>query len=301
MQIGLCLPTFEQIATRETIVRATELAEAEGYDSVWVTDHVIMAHGQEHPYGHIFEALATLAYAGALTQRVLLGTSILVLTQRNAIVVAKEMATLDALTNGRVILGVGAGWNEKEFNMLGANFHRRGKRLEEQIAVMRALWTQAPASFQGKHHRIEDALFSPKPVQAAGIPIWIGGNSDFAVQRAGRIGDGWHVTGMTADYIAQHRELLAQANTDGRPFTISARLEVDLNGRLPTQFTGPDGSKRRRLGGSLDQMRRDIEQYAQAGISHVVLVFMEPDVDSFTRNATAVARELLPIVREARR
>ncbi|MCA1553867.1 MAG: LLM class flavin-dependent oxidoreductase, partial [Chloroflexi bacterium] len=135
MQFGLCLPTFEEIATREAILHSAELAEREGFDSLWVTDHVIMAQGQEHPYGHIYEALTTLAVVAGMTERVRLGTSIIVLPQRSAVVVAKEVATLDALSNGRVILGVGAGWNEKEFAFLNANFHRRGKLLEEQVAV----------------------------------------------------------------------------------------------------------------------------------------------------------------------
>ena len=293
MQFGFCLPTFESIATREIIARTAHLAEEQGWDSIWVTDHVVMSAGQEHPYGHIFEALSTLAYAAALTQRVLLGTSVIVLPQRSAVVVAKEAATIDALSNGRLILGVAAGWNDKEFAFIGADFHRRGRVLEEQIAAMRALWTQQSPSFHGKRHHFEDALFSPKPAQPSGIPIWIGGNSDFALQRAVRIGDGWHLTGMPPERFEQARDLIAHG-VGARPFALSARLEVDMSGSLPTQFSGPDGTQRRRLGGTSADMARDLERYARVGVSHVVLVLRDDEPDSLVLHMTQIAHDVIP-------
>ena len=298
MKFGFCLPTFEAIATTETITRTAVLAEEQGWDSVWVTDHVVMAAGQEHPYGHIFEALSTLSYVAALTQRVRLGTSIVVLPQRNAVVVAKEVATLDALSRGRVILGVAAGWNEKEFEFIGADFHRRGRVLEEQISTMRALWTQARPNFRGKTYHFEDALFSPKPVQPSGVPVWLGGNSDFALRRALRIADGWHLTGMPPERFTQARER-TQATTAGQPFTLSVRLEVDMSGKLPTEFVGPDGTKRRRLGGSTAAIARDVEQYAAAGVSHAVLVLRDDDEAGLVAHMGQIAREVIPHFAEA--
>lgn len=292
MQFGLVLPTFEQIATRDAIVRASQLAEAQGWDSVWVTDHVLMGAGQEHPYGHIYEAITTLAYVGALTQRVKLGTSIIVLPQRNAIVVAKEAATIDALTQGRVILGVAAGWNEREFNFLSANFKRRGRHLEEAIAVMRALWSQAHPSYEGRCYQFANTLFSPKPAQAGGIPIWLGGNSDAAARRAGRIADGWQLTGMPVERVTQGLQVV-RSELNGRPFTVSVRIEVDLAGKLPTEFAGPDGSKRCRLGGSTT-MARDIEAYQQAGVQQMVLVFPDNDLDTFVEQVTSFATDVMP-------
>ncbi len=292
MQFGLCLPTFEQVATSEAISRAAQLADEDNWDSIWVTDHVLMASNQPHPYGHIYEALTTLAYAGRIAPRAKLGTSIIVLPQRNPIIVAKEAATLDALSAGRVILGVAAGWNEKEFGFLGADFKRRGRRLEESIAIMRTLWTQPNPSFEGRFYRFNDTLFSPKPAQADGIPVWLGGNSQAAAERAARIADGWHVTGMTPDYVAQMMERIRPL-LDDRPFTVSARLEVELSGRLPIEFTGPDGTKRRRLGPSLDAMAREVERYGQAGVEHLVLVFTDDQLDTMVKHIQHVAREVV--------
>lgn len=292
MQFGLCLPTFETIATRDAIVRAARLADDEGWDSVWVTDHVLMASDQPHPYGHIFEALSTLAFVAGMTRRVKLGTSIIVLPQRNPIVVAKEIATLDVLSQGRVLLGVAAGWNEREFAFLGVDFHQRAKRLKEYVAVMRALWTQPNPSFQGNFYRFSNTLFSPKPVQAH-IPIWLGGNSDAAARRAARIGDGWHVTGTAPEGVQKSVDMIRPL-LNNRAFTISVRSEVVLNGSLPIEFAGPDGTKRRRLGPTLADIIRGVEEYRAVGAKYMVFVLRDDDMAEMETHIKEIAREVLP-------
>lgn len=292
MKFGLSLPTFETIATRDAIVRATQLAEEGGWDSIWTTDHVLMAVGQEHPYGHLFEAMTTLAYVAGITTRVKLGTSILVLPARNAIVVAKEVAALDQLSQGRVIVGIAPGWNEREFGFLGADFHRRGRLLDEQIAVMRALWSQPNPAFEGKFYHFTDTLFSPKPAQTT-IPIWIGGNSDAGIKRAVRVGDGWHVTGLVPDHIKRTVETMRPLIKE-RSFTISVRAEVTLDGKLPIDFKGPDGSPRRRLGPTTDDMIRDIEAYQEVGVEHMIFVLRDDDLGSLEKHMKEIARDILP-------
>ncbi len=292
MKFGLTLPTFETIATREAILRATQLAEEGGWDSIWTTDHVLMAVGQEHPYGHLFEAMTTLAYVAGMTMRVKLGTSVLVLPARNAIVIAKEIAALDQLSQGRVILGIAPGWNEREFGFLGADFHRRGRLLDEQIAVMRALWSQPNPSFDGKFYRFKDTLFSPKPVQAT-IPIWIGGNSDAGIKRAARLGDGWHSTGLVPDHIKRTVETMRPMIKD-RAFTISVRAEVTMDGKLPIDFNGPDGSPRRRLGPTTGDMIRDIEAYQQVGVEYMVFVLRDDNISELEKHIKEIARDVLP-------
>ena len=292
MKFGLSLPNFETIATRQSIVRATQLAEEGGWDSVWVTDHVLMAIGQEHPYGHLFDGLTTLAYVAGITQRVKLGTSILVLPQRNAILVAKEVAALDQLSEGRVMLGIAPGWNEREFGFLGADFHKRGRILDEQIAVMRTLWSQPNPAFEGRFYRFKDTIFSPKPVQAK-IPIWIGGNSQAGIKRAARLGDGWHVTGLVPEHIKQMVEPVRPTITD-RPFSISVRAEVTLDGKLPADFNGPDGSPRRRLGPTTDDMVRDIQAYEKVGVEYMVLVLRDDEMSAMESHWQEIAREVLP-------
>ncbi|MBI3914733.1 MAG: LLM class F420-dependent oxidoreductase [Chloroflexi bacterium] len=292
MQFGFCLPTFSTLGARDAILHSAELAEQDGWDSVWVTDHVLMQTGTPTPYAHLYEALTTLSFVAGMTRRVKLGTSILVLPQRNAIVVAKQIAALDALSAGRMILGVGAGWNEKEFEYLGADFHRRGKRLEEQIAVMRALWTQEQPAFEGRDHHFADTVFSPKPAQTR-LPIWIGGNSEPAARRAARLGDGWHITGTAP---ARAREIIdaLRPQIGEKPFTFSARVETDPTGKLPVQFAGPDGSPRRRLSIAPDDAARDIETYRAAGIEYLVIVFMGDSAEKMYAHSRILAREVLP-------
>src|ERR671939_408171 len=163
MRFGVALPHFSRLASREAVVATAREAEALGYDSVWVTDHVLMAADQPEPYGTILEAAVTLTFVAALTERVRLGTSVIVLTQREPVLVAKQEATLDVLSNGRLILGVGAGWNEREFGFLGASFHDRGRRLDEYIQVLRTLWSAPEPRYVGQFICFGEVSFQPRP------------------------------------------------------------------------------------------------------------------------------------------
>lgn len=292
MKFGLALPNFDAVASRDSITRAAQLAEEGGWDSVWVTDHVLMAPNQRQEYEHLFEALTTLAYVAGITRRVKLGTSILVLPARNAILTAKEIAALDQLSAGRVILGVAPGWNEREFGFLNADFHRRGRILNEQIAVMRALWTQPSPAFEGKFYKFSGTVFSPKPVQK-NIPLWIGGNSAAGIQRAARLGDGWHVTGSAPKVIQQYWDTIRPL-VGSKPFTLSARLEVTLDGKLPLDFKGPDGSARKRLGPTTADMNRVLEEYQKIGVEYIVLVFRDAEWSAMEKHIQDIARDVLP-------
>jgi probable F420-dependent oxidoreductase len=271
MKFGLDLPHFNQIATRDSILDAARMAEDEGWDSVWVTDHVVMPSPPPRPYGHFYEAITTLALVGGMTQRVKLGTSAIVLAQRNPIIVAKQISTLDTLSQGRVILGVTAGWIESEFELLGADFHRRAQILEEGVGVLRALWTQETPSFSGQFFRFANTVFSPKPAQPH-LPIWICGKSDRTVERAARIGDGWHMAGATPERVKQVVELI-HPHLDGRPFTYSVRIRApsSIEGALPL-----------------------VEAYRDAGVEHIVFGYVDADIRTMLTHARGLARELLP-------
>ncbi|OGO43464.1 MAG: hypothetical protein A2Z04_06450 [Chloroflexi bacterium RBG_16_57_9] len=292
MKFGVCLPTFDQHGTREAITQVARRADDHGWDSVWTTDHVLMAANQQRPYGHLVEAMTTLAYVAGMTQRVRLGTSVIILAQRNPIVVAKEAAAIDVLSGGRMILGVGAGWNAREFAFLGADFHRRGRILDEGIQVMRALWTQPQPAFEGRFFKFSETVFSPKPVQPGGIPIWVGGNSEPPARRAARLGDGWHITGSTPEQIS-HLMNLIQPEIQRQPFTLSARMEVDLTGRLPAQFPGMDGSPRRRLSGSVKEIIQGFEDYARVGVEYIVCVFTDEKVEDLLAHMRVFEEEVI--------
>src|SRR3989338_1597807 len=162
-----------------------ERVEAVGFDSVWCGDHIVF----NIP---LYESLTLLSFYAAHTRRIRVGTCVYLLALRNPTVVAKITATLDALSGGRLIFGVGVGGEiPKEFEACGIHHTERGARVNEGIEVLRTLWTQAPASFSGRFVKFEGVSIDPKPAQPGGPPIWIGGRSDAALQRAGRLGDGW--------------------------------------------------------------------------------------------------------------
>jgi probable F420-dependent oxidoreductase len=154
----------------------------------------------------ILESLATLGYIAAVTSRVTLGTEVLVLPQREPTLVAKQVSTLDTLSGGRMRLGVGVGWQESEYEALGEEFHTRGKRMDDAIQLLRAYWGEAHVSFSSEHYRAVEMAMEPKPPQGARLPIWIGGYSDAAFRRAGRLGDGW-VASRVSDEESARRAL----------------------------------------------------------------------------------------------
>ncbi len=173
MQFGLTLPNFQYgaPATREHLLDVAQVAEECGYTSMWTSDHILV--GADFPrYGTIFECLTTLAWLAAKTEHIRVGTSILIAPLRNAILTAKQVATIDNLTGGRFVLGVGLGWNEGEFHFLGADWKRRAQIMDESLQVIRNLWTSERPTFAGDFYQYENTLFFPKPAQPGGPPIW---------------------------------------------------------------------------------------------------------------------------------
>jgi probable F420-dependent oxidoreductase len=236
MELGAVFPTTE-IGGDPGAVRAfAQAAEELGYRRITTYDHVL---GAEHadrqppltgPYSvaHAFrEPMVLLGYLAALTSRIELATGVLVLPQRQTALVAKQAAEVDVLSNGRFVLGVGTGWNHVEYTALGVPFRDRGRRLEEQVDVLRALWREPVVDVDGRFHRIERAGLNPLPGRL--IPIWFGGTSDAALARSARIGDG-HVFGLAGDRIAAPvRALLGHLDAAGRdPATFGMEAVIDI-------------------------------------------------------------------------
>ena len=219
MQFGVLLPQFGALArgadVTQRIRTVAQTAERLGYDVLWTAEHIIFPptittpypYGDRFPYpitDPILDIVATLSYVAAITSRITLGSSVLVLPYRNPIVLAKELASLDVLSNGRLLLGVAAGWLKEEFDMLGVPFHERGRRTDEYVTLLRALWTQERVTFRGSSFDLSAAAFFPKPVQRPHPPIWIGGGSPAALRRVARLGDGWSaVPRPTLDDLAR--------------------------------------------------------------------------------------------------
>src|SRR3954452_6090589 len=196
MQPAIILPTMPRGATPEGIAAAAETADRLAWQTAWTTDHVLVPHATEAEYGTIYDVIVTLAWVGAQFPRLRLGTSVIVVPMRNAVVLAKDLATLDSLSGGRLSAGVGVGWNEVEFANVGAAdvFHRRGAYLDETIALWRHLWSGSTGPVEGRFHQFADFVFGPLPAQRGSLPIVIGGRSDAAFRRTARLGDGFHAS-----------------------------------------------------------------------------------------------------------
>ena len=192
MQLGIHLPHAGEQASPALIRRAAMRAEDLGLDDVWVSEHIIVPRAQFPRSPLFYDPVLTLTLAAAVTKRVRLGTSVLVLPMRHPLPLAKELATLQNFSDGRLILGAGVGWLEAEFAALGVPFNERGRRTDEGVAMMRAVWTQDPVTFRSKYipAEIVDMTMTPLPVRP--IPIWFGARSEAAYKRTVRIGDGWH-------------------------------------------------------------------------------------------------------------
>ncbi len=204
MKFGLMFANTGPFSHPESLARLAQTAEARGVESLWTVEHVVIPVGYQSPYPYspsgkipgaenvsIPDPLLPLAFVAAVTKTIRLGTGILILPQRHPAYVAKEVATLDVLSKGRAILGIGSGWLAEEFEVVGVPFRERGARTDESIRAIRSLWQASPASFSGKFYRWPVVESNPKPVQSGGVPIVIGGHSEAAARRAARLGNGF--------------------------------------------------------------------------------------------------------------
>jgi len=204
MKLSVEFPSVSYREGHDAVRRFARTVEQIGYDHIDIFDHVVMGHPMEGrppgPYNAampIIEALMGLSYLAAVTSRVTLGTEVLVLPQREPTLVAKQISTLDTLSGGRVRLGIGVGWQESEYEAMGEDFHTRGARMDEAIQLLRTYWGEARVDFAGKAYRAVAMAMEPKPPQGRALPIWIGGNSEAALRRVGRLGDGWLASRVT--------------------------------------------------------------------------------------------------------
>jgi probable F420-dependent oxidoreductase len=277
-------------ASAEAIEVAADLALELGWSTVWVTDHVLVPTGPEaEEYGHIFEALTTLAYVAARTPSLRLGTSALIVGMRQATVLAKELATLDVLSRGRVIAGIALGDQPVEFaNLERADvYRRRAAYLEEAVALWRHLWSGSTAPFIGRFHTLTDYAFSPLPVQGARLPVWLGGWSEAAIRRAGRIGDGYHATKASPRAMTAAIEILKnECAAARRPLpAVSVRLRVRF-GAAPSDAPYV-------LAASAREMVSELEKFAAIGVAHIALVFEDQNIRSFSASARRFDREVV--------
>ncbi len=269
MQLGIHLPHIGRKAGPDAIRRAAIQAEELGFDDVWVSEHIIVPKdGGYPPSPNFWDPVLTLTWAAACTSRVRLGTSVLVLPLRHPLPLAKELATLQNLSNGRLILGGGVGWLEAEFDALGVPFRERGRRMDEGIAMMQAVWSQDPVTFEAKWIQAKIASMRSHPLPIAPIPIWIGGSSDAALARAARL-DGWHGSRTPPEKAAEVVKRL-RATRPESSFTISLRLGCNAH--------------------NVGAMRDELAAYRDAGVQHVMAAPEDRDLDTYLATAEAFRR-----------
>lgn len=276
MQIGLFVPLGNGNANADILRTLGREAEARGFESIWVAEHVVMFDDYESQYPYadngrfpgggdtgLLEPLTALTYLAAVTDRIRLGTGICLVPQRNPVYTAKQVVDLDNLSGGRVDFGIGVGWLEEEFDVVAAPFAHRGARTDEYLQVMRSLWTEDPSAFEGEHYTLRECRMYPKPVQTPHPPIHVGGESRAALRRVARHGQGWYTFNRAPEDLdeplAQLDELLA---TEGR-----TRTDPDNGVELSVcPYLKPleDGA---------------IEGYAERGVDRVVLLCLAFDVD----------------------
>jgi probable F420-dependent oxidoreductase len=297
MHIGCHLPTQGPVATREALLSFCREAETRAIASLWVSDHVVFprtASGR-YPGGRFpftpdtpyLEPVAVLAAAAVATTKARIGSSVFILGHRHPVVMAKMLTTIDTLSDGRLICGVGVGWWEEELTLLGAPFHQRGRQADEILRILKVLWTSDHPRFQGEFYRFDDIGFAPKPRQKPHPPIWVGGDSPGAFRRVVALGDGWHATSKTPEELRAGLERLrAAADTARRPFKT-----IELSVRV--------GLRRESLRDSLQAVVDQLCAYKALGLTHVLLDFRRDSLGEMLESLDLVAKEIRPAVDRA--
>jgi probable F420-dependent oxidoreductase len=256
------------VASGEAVARAAQHAEDLGFTDVWISDHIVHPAEQTYPSPFLLDPFATLSWAAAVTERVRLGTSVLVVPQHNPVWLANHLATVDVMSGGRLVIGAGIGWSRREYEALGHRFDDRGKRMDEILDLLRTAWRDDPASFEGEHYRFQEIRFLPKPERE--IPIWIGGGVEASFRRAIEKGDGFQVVGLKPPEIEPIVERLRRDRPE-ETFTISARTGWDPQGMDPGLIREEQGA------------------FEAVGVQHMVAAPWQKDLDSWLRSMDLLA------------
>jgi probable F420-dependent oxidoreductase len=312
VRFGFSVQGRGALADREDLGTLARRADALGYDSIFVTDRMLIpvASTSGYPYSPTgafplgpdepwLEALTAVTWLATITHRIHVGTSVLIVPYRNPVFTARALATADYLSGGRVILGAGIGWWREEFEAVGVPFAERAARTLESLRIMKEIWTKPRVAFEGRFWRIAEAGgVRPHPAQRPHIPIWIGGHSEAALRRVVAIGDGWHPLGLRppvalhppemAAAVRHLQDLAVAAKRDPRGITITFKGPVKLDSAAPKN-RGP-------LTGSPAQIVEDLSAYVAAGVEHFVLDFSVPTVPEMLDVLERFAADVRPKV-----
>ncbi len=273
MKIGIHLPQFGKAIVPGGVERAAREAEQQGFDDVWVSDHLVIPKDQPYPAPYILDPLQTLAFAAAATERIGLGTSVLVGPQyASPLALANTLASLDAMSSGRLTVGLGTGWSKAESEALGGHFDHRGARLDEMIRMFRTVWENSTADFDGTYYpSFEQIRVLPPPAHR--IPIWIGGGGPAVIERALR-NDGWHAMGPRPEEMATIVKELRERRPDD-DFVVSIRVAWDVTGREPAE------------------MADEAAAFREAGVGSIHIAPDRGDIETWLQSQEKVAKAIL--------
>ena len=310
MQFGFYLPTHGPMATREPLLKIASHGEALVFDSMVAGDHVIapIDPKSQYPYsvtsevpwdedGEHLEMISELAFLAGVTENTSLVTSVLIVPHRNPVLTAKMLSTVDVLSGGRLIVGVGVGWLEEEFQALDTPpFNRRGKVTDEYIRIFKVLWNEQNPSFEGSYYNFPSLQFAPKPLQNGGPPIWVGGQSMAAIRRVVKLGDAWHPVGANPASPLEPEELATEVDYmhsmceryDRDPSELSITMKAPI---YDVEVVGDGG--RRRFSGAPDQIIEDIIEYENTGVSHIILDTRSSGLQQFIEKMDWLSGEVI--------
>ena len=309
---GTSMPSRGDMASPENLRTLAQRAESLGFDSVWVSDHIILPRKVDsfYPYAadgvatfrpdeDYYDPLATLNFLAGCTQKIRLGTHVLILPYRNPVLTAKMLSTLDVLSGGRVILGAGVGWMEEEFQALGLDtYAQRGAVTDEYIQLFKELWTKDNPEFHGEHYQLSESGFKPKPVQKPHPPIWIGGHTNPAIRRAAKYGDGWMPIGLRPPAILEPEELAEKIARLRRLTVRAGRPEdaVSLCFSTGVTFDNSPGATRRMMSGRAEQIAADLRQYQDLGVRNFILGFPGDSVTALDEAMEQFSKQVMPLI-----
>ncbi|HEY7655066.1 MAG TPA: TIGR03619 family F420-dependent LLM class oxidoreductase [Methylomirabilota bacterium] len=305
MKLGLCLPHYGRPIEPSRLIQIAARAEEVGLDSVWVTDHVVVPRDVSLIYrDDMLDPLAVLPWLAGVTERIALGTSVIVLPYRSPLPVAKLLASVDVLSGGRLIVGVAVGWLEGEFEALGVPFRERGRRTDEAIELFRAVWTQEYPEIKTASHRLTGLKASPLPLQKPRPPILVGGGSEAALRRAARLGDGWHASGVapsvfraSALAVGNHWK---EAKREGEP-QLTLRVPLLIDGIHRPAVDPALLGTRHVVRGPIASVARELRQYQAAGCQHVALEVSYTTYPAILETIDVLAEEIRPALEQRER
>lgn len=305
MKFGICLP-IRLDTDVHTNVRIARAAEDLGFDSVWASDHIVIPFRRSGMFTeHFYDPFILLTFIASETSKIQIGTSIIILPYRNPVVAAKMAATLDVLSGGRLIFGAGPGWMREEFEALGVPYDARGRMADEYIRIIRTLWEMDDPEFKGEFFSFSHIKFEPKPVQKPGPPVWIGGSSGRALERAALLGDGWQPTwvspGDVGEGIKKIKSISEKEGRDPGKLTYSVRNRVNIlvsgagAGDLSVKKSNEPAFSMRGPGAEIADY---IDEYRRLGVSHIAFDPDADDVGEIYDMMEILSKEILPAFKD---